>query len=327
MKTMANKRLLFALIFLAGVCLNNCAFVTIPLFPTTQNLQEQVIEGEGKDKILLLDISGVISEREDSGPLSQQTTSIIEDIKEAMKKAQHDDAIKGIVVKINSPGGTITGSDILHHELKQFKKEKNIRIVACLMDVGTSGGYYVATAADEIMAHPTTITGSIAVIAIKFNVKGLLNLIGVKDETIKSGELKDIWSPFRPSTDKERAIMQAVIDKFHSRFVDVIKEGRKDLSRQEIEKLADGRIFTADEALESRLIDRIGYLDDALDEMKKSLGIPGATVITYSRPGTFKGTIYSKTSSAAPQTLNFISLNRRALIQSLNLRFMYLWFP
>jgi len=324
---MTNKRLLFALILSAALCLSNCAFVTIHLFPTTQNLQEQVIEGEGKNKILLLDISGVISEREDSGPLSQQDTSMIEDIKEALKKAQHDDAIKGIVIKINSPGGTITGSDILHHELKQFKQEKEIRIVACLMDVATSGGYYVATAADIIMAHPTTITGSIAVIAMKFNIEGLLNIIGVKDETIKSGELKDIWSPFRPSTDKERAIMQAVIDKFHSRFVDIIKEGRKELTRQEIKKLADGRIFTADEALKARLIDRIGYLDDALDEMKKSLGIPGATVITYGRPGTFKGTIYSRTYPAAPQTFNFVSLNRENLIQSLHIRFMYLWRP
>jgi protease-4 len=324
---MANKRLLFVLILAAALCLSNCAFVTIPLFPTTQSLQEQVIEGRGGNKILILDISGVISEREDSGPLPQQNTSIIEDIKEALEKAQYDDTIKGIVVKINSPGGTITGSDILHHELKQFKTKTGVRIVACLMDVAPSGGYYVATAADEIIAHPTTITGSIAVIAMKFNVEGLLNLIGVKDETIKSGELKDIWSPFRPSTDKERAIMQAVIDKFHSRFVDVIKEGRKELTRQEIEKLADGRIFTADEALEARLIDRIGYLDDALDEMKNSLGIPGATVITYGRPGTFKGTIYSKTYPTAPQTFNFISLNRENLIQSLNLRFMYLWLP
>lgn len=324
---MANKKLFFFLILATALCLSNCAFVTIPLFPTTQNLQERIIEGEGKDKILLLDISGVISEKEDSGPLSQEGTSIIEDIKEALKKAQQDDTIKGIVVKVNSPGGTITGSDILHHELNLFKKEKGIRIVACLMDVGTSGGYYVATAADEIMAHPTTITGSIAVIALKFNVKGLLNLIGVEDETIKSGELKDIWSPFRPSTEKERAIMQAVIDKFHGRFVDVIKKGRKNLSRQEIEKLADGRIFTADEALTAGLIDRIGYLDDALDEMKKSLGIPRATVITYGRPGSFKGTIYARTFHTAPKTFNFISLNKKDLIQSPNLRFMYLWLP
>jgi protease-4 len=324
---MAIKRLLVALILLTGLCLNSCAFITVPLFPTTQNLEELVIEGKGKDKILLLDISGVISERDNSGPSFQQDTSIIEDIKEALKKAQYDDAIKGIVVKINSPGGTITGSDILHHELKQFKEEQGIRVVACLMDVGTSGGYYVATAADEIMAHPTTITGSIGVIALKFNIKGLLNLVGVKDETIKSGEMKDIWSPFRPSTDKERAIMQAVIDQFHSRFIDVIKEGRKNLSRQEIEKLANGRIFTADEALKAKLIDRIGYLDDALDEMKKSLNIPDATIITYGRPGTFKGTIYSKTSPTAPQEINLISINRIDPIQSLNLRFMYLWLP
>ncbi|MBT8489877.1 MAG: S49 family peptidase, partial [Deltaproteobacteria bacterium] len=118
-----------------------------------------------------------------------------------------------------------------------------------------------------------------------------------------------------------------VIDKFHGRFVDVIKEGRKELTRQEIERLADGRIFTADEALDAGLIDRIGYLDDALDVMKKSLGIPGATVITYGRPGTFKGTIYSKTAPTTPQTFNFIGLNRNDLTQSLNLRFMYLWLP
>ena len=322
-----ESRYLPAIVLFVAIYLSGCAFITMPLFPSTQALQERVIEGEGKDKILLLDISGVISEKKRSGLSLQQETTMIENIKEALNKAERDVAIKGLILRINSPGGTITGSDILYHELIQFKKRKEIRIIACLMDIGASGGYYVANAADEIIAHPTTITGSIGVIALKFNVKGLLELVGIEEETIKSGKMKDLWSPFRPSTEKERKIMQVIIDKFHSRFVDVIKEGRKDLTRKEIEALADGRIYSADQALDAKLIDRTGYMDDAFDSMKKSLGITEATIIAYERPGTYRGTIYSGSVPPVPRILNFIAANDNGLLSPPGVQFMYLWMP
>lgn len=314
---------LFSPIFVIG-----CAIVNVPFFPSVQELQECVVDGEGNSKILLIDISGLISEKErnTSGGL-REGTSIVTEVKEALIKAESDDAICGLILRINSPGGTVTASDIIHHELKLFKEKTGVRITACLMDVGASGGYYVATAADEIIAHPTTITGSIGVITLRFNVEGLLSRIGIKEETVKSGDKKDIWSPFRPSTPEERKIIQTIIDSLHQRFISAVSDGRKSLSREDIEKLADGRIYTADQALEAGLIDRVGYLDDAVKRIKQFAGVEKASVITYYRPGTYKGSIYSALPKAPANIINLVAINGEGLITPPGVHFMYLWLP
>jgi protease-4 len=314
---------LFFPIFLGG-----CTIVNVPLFPSERALQERVVEGEGDSKILLIDISGLISEKErnTSGWL-REGISIVSEVKEALKKAESDDAICGLILRINSPGGTVTASDIIHHELKLFKEKTGVRITACLMDVGASGGYYVATAADEIIAHPTTITGSIGVITLKFNVEGLLSRIGIKEETVKSADKKDILSPFRPSTPEEQKIIQAIIDSLHQRFISVVTDGRKPLTRKDVEKLADGRIYTASQAQRAKLIDRVGYLNDAIQKIKQFSGIENASVITYSRPGTYKGSIYSALPKAPTNIINLISINGQGLITPPGVHFMYLWVP
>jgi len=317
------------LICLVFFIITGCAIIQIPLFPSMQPLEEQVLEGEGEAKILLLDISGIISEKKKPGGLGfTQKASLVARIKEELQKAKGDSSIAGVVIKINSPGGTVTATDIIYHELMQYKKQAGVRIVACLTGTATSGGYYVASAADEIIAHPTCVTGSIGVIAMKFNVEGLFAKIGVQEETIKSGDKKDIWSPFRPSTPEEREIMQTIIDQLHERFVKVVLAGRESLlSKKEIERLADGRIFTADQALELKLIDRVGYLDDAVKEMKKTLKLEEAKVITYYRPGSYKGTIYSGFPVTSYKEINLIAINGDGIDPLSGLQFMYLWRP
>ena len=126
--------------------------------------------------------------------------------------------------------------------------------------------------ADEIIAHPTTITGSIGVLALKLNMKGLFEKIGIEDETVKSGGKKDITSPFRPFSEEEKKIFQEIIDSLFQNFVDVLKSGRKKLSTEEIQKIADGRIYTAQQALKLKMIDKIGYLEDAIELEKKKRG-------------------------------------------------------
>ena len=196
------------------------------------------------------------------------------------------------------------------------------------MGLGTSGGYYVASATDEITALPTAITGSIGVIAMKFDVKNLLNRFGVYNETFKSGEKKDILSPFRPSTPEETEIVQGVIMQLHGRFVHIVAEGRKGrLSRDEIMKLADGRIYTAEQALQNKLIDRVGYLGDTIASMKSALKLDQAKVIMYIRPGTYKGSIYSGLPSSASPVVNLININGEGLQMSPGMKFMYLWDP
>ena len=236
----------FILNLLLVFMLSGCA-VTIPLIPPPQPLQEQVLEGEGKKKILLLDISGTISEEEKAGGLfGRSANSTVSVIRESLYKAEKDENLAGIILRINSPGGTVTASDIIHHDLTEFKKRKKVPILACIMSVGTSGGYYVAAAADEILAHPTAITGSIGVILMKFNVEGLMGKVGVEEQTVKSGEKKDLMSPFRKATPEEIKLAQEIIDQLYGRFLDIaVARPGNQLSRDDLKKVADGRIYTA----------------------------------------------------------------------------------
>jgi len=305
-----------------------CAFVKIPLYPSLQPLEETVLQGQGQNKILLIDISGVISEKKSEGLGFTQKTSLVDRVNEELQKAEGDSSIVGAIIKINSPGGSVTATDIIYHELMKFKKKTDMKILACLTGMATSGGYYIASGADEIIAHPTAITGGIGVIAMKFNVEKLLSKIGIQGETIKSADKKDIWTPLRPSTPEETQIIQTIIDTLHERFVDVVHSGRGSrLSRREIERLADGRIFTADQALEAKLIDTVGYLDEAVEEMKTSLDLKEAKVVTYCRPGSYRGTIYSGLPETSHNEINLISINGNGLDPLSGIRFMYLWSP
>jgi len=304
--------------------LSGCAFVSVPLIPSSQPLEEQVLEGDGAKKILLLDISGTISEQEKSGGLlGQRSESMVSQVREALQKAEKDKDVAGVILRINSPGGGVTASDIIHHDITEFKKRKRIPVHACIMSVGASGGYYVAAAADEIVAHPTAITGSIGVIIMKFNVSGLMGKIGVEEQTVKSGDKKDIMSPFRRATPEEEKLAQEIIDQLYGRFLDIImaRSGNK-LSLAELKKLADGRIYTAEQALKGRLIDKTGYLDDVIAGIRKNVGDDKARVVTYYRPGSYKGSIYAGADAKEGLTEMFGGMD--ALSGG---SFMYLWKP
>jgi protease-4 len=305
-----------------------CICFSIPLVEKTQSLDETVIDGEGRDKILLIDISGVLSTEEKDGAFSfRKEASIVARIREELKKATTDKRIKGLILRVNSPGGTVTSSDIIYREIKKFKERKGLPVIACIMELAASGGYYVSLASDAIIAHPTSVTGSIGVIALKFNAKGLMEKIGIEDETIKAGDKKDLWSPFRPSTEEEREIMQNMLDDFHGKFMDIVAEGRKELTRERIKVLADGRIYSAEQALKEKLIDGIGYLDDVIEMVKEKAGVDKAKVIVYHRPYSYKNNIYSRMSNSDFKNINLVNLDLGGLLDDMGLRFMYLWLP
>jgi len=283
-------------LMLVSMLVSGCAFVNVPLISPSSPLAEQVLEGEGNRKILLLDISGTISEQDKSGGLMGRTEpSTVSVVREALQKAEKDRSVAGIILRINSPGGTVTASDIIHHDISEFKKRTLLPVQACIMSTGTSGAYYIASAADVITAHPTAITGSIGVILMKFNLEGLMGKIGVEEQTVKSGDKKDIMSPFRKATPEEVKLGQEIIDQLYGRFLDVVmaRPGNR-LTRDELKKVADGRILTAGQALEARLIDRSGYLDDVITDLRKQVGDDKARVVTYYRPGRYKGSIYAE---------------------------------
>lgn len=314
----------FLAVSCAAAMLAGCAFVDVPLMKAPQPLAEQVLEGEGDKKILLVDISGTIGEQaREGGLLRRGTPSTVSLVRESLQKAERDPKVAGLILRINSPGGTVTASDIIRHDLAEFKKRRSLPVFACIMGVGASGGYYVATAADEIAAHPTAVTGSIGVLLLTFNVESLLGKIGVEEKTIKSGDKKDLLSPFRRATPDEERLVQGIIDQFHGRFVEMVRErpGNR-LPREELQKLADGRIFTAGDALKSGLIDRIAYLDDVIAAMRQRIGEPDARVVTYYRPGSYKGSIYAGAADD-PSVMELLG----GFDAAGGGQFMYLWKP
>ena len=202
---------------------------------------------------------------------------------QSIQRATLDKDVRGIIMEIDSPGGGVTASDIIWNALQEFKaSDTNRAVVAMMGDTCASGGYYVAAAADAIVAHPTTLTGSIGVIFESLNIRELADKIGVKDVSISSGDNKQMLSPFHDLTDEQRKMLQDSVDKLNGRFIDIVAEGRE-LSRDKVAEIADGRIFIAEEALRHDLVDLIGYFPDALDEMAELIGTDSLHVVRYER--------------------------------------------
>ena len=288
-------------------------------------LEETTVEGEGRDKVLLVDISSVITDlptRHAFGLIEEEST--VGRVQSELKKAAKDERVKALVLRINSPGGGVTASDEVYGELVGFKREHKVPVVAALGDLAASGGYYVACAADQVVAHPTTVTGSIGVILVNLNVEGLLGKIGVRNETFKAGEHKDLLSPLRGATPEERRIVQSILDSLHARFVAVVREARPKLDTGRLAELTDGRIFDASQALAAGLVDRIGGLRDAIDVAKRSAGLETASVVMYRRADERRENIYSR--AGGPAQVNVLPVDLGALGGG-GPRFMYLWAP
>ncbi len=218
------------------------------------------------DKIAIVEIRGVIA----------QSSGIIDEIHQYLE----DDGVKAIILRIDSPGGGVGPSQEIHREVLKVKEKK--KIVTSMGSVAASGGYYIACASDLIVANPGTITGSIGVLMEFTNIEELFKKIGIKGVVLKSGELKDMGSPFREMTPDEKRILQEVIDNVHQQFIKAVAEGRK-LDRSKVTQIADGRILTGEQAKQLGLVDRIGNLDDAIDATAKLVGIEGKPDIVYPR--------------------------------------------
>jgi len=200
-------------------------------------------------------------------------------IVEALSAAASDERVRAVVLEVDSPGGSIAGSDLVHREIGRVRSSGR-KVVAFLGTLAASGGYYVASGADKIVALPTSVTGSIGVILQTFRVEGLFAKLGVEAVTVKTGKHKDMGSPFRELSDDERRMLQAMANEAHERFVTVVSNGRG-LPREKVAGLADGRVFTATQAKDAGLVDELGYLDDAIALAEGLAGVSGATVVRY----------------------------------------------
>lgn len=323
------RRSLTLLAAFACFATSGCALVIADLNPfkgETEPLIERKLQGKGDAKIVLIDVSRVITADADEGTLGlRRRESMVARVAEVLQRASDDEDVKALVLRINSPGGTVGASDIIYHQVREFADKKKVPVVAQFLDLAASGGYYVALSADEIVAQPTSVTGSIGVILFGLNVEGLLDKVGVKDQTLTAGKNKDLGSPLKPLAPEQRAILQGVLDSMHARFIGLVRERRPKLNADDVARATDGRIFTADQALEIGLVDRIGYLDDAIAVARQRAGVTEARVVVYTRPSEFSENIYSA-STTAPAQVNLVNFDFGALMFG-EAQFMYLWRP
>ena len=302
--------------------LNACIIGNSIKFPSLgpereAELAEHIIEGVDKDKILILSIDGVISENPSSGNIfggggSESTVSaIINDL----FKASFDRDIKGIILKVNSPGGTVTGSDLIYRELMKHKATTGVPIIALFMDKAASGGYYVAMSADKIVSLPTAVTGSVGVILSGFNVK--------------EGQNKAIGSPFLEMKPEQKAILQSIVNNLYERFFNIVKMNRQNVSDARLREICDGRIFTADQALKEGMIDKIGYFEETVAELMKMDKYARIATPNNSRPrivyySHFKQKVRSVYQILAEESNTFGALES-ILKTTTEVKFMYLW--
>jgi protease IV len=315
-----------AFLAVAAVALSGCASPKIKLFTTQADpLQEYTLEGKGAEKILVVPIQGVISDSPQEG-LLRTRPSVLQETVSHLRKAEQDPQVKAVVLQLDSPGGSVTASDVLYHEISRFKERTGRKVVAVLMDVAASGAYYIALPADRILAHPTTVTGSVGVIFVRPKVAGLLEKIGVGVEVSKSGTLKDIGSPFRATTPEEEAIFQTMTDRLAQRFLELVRVHRG-LSPTELDQVSSARVYLADEARALKLVDAIGYMPDALTEARRLAALPeNAKVVVYRRTEYPDDNVYNPVTAYEgnrPPVLFDTGLS--GLLPALTPGFYYLW--
>lgn len=297
---------------LAGAACAPSGSFKVTALPADRTLEEQVVvrdPGWISARIVLIDISGVLINAAEPGLLSEGE-HVVSFIVEKLNKAAADRRVKAVVLRINSPGGTVTASDTIYEEIRRFRAATGKPVIAFFQDVAASGAYYLACGTDEIVAQRTSVTGSIGVVMQMVDLSGTMAKLGISTDAITSGPFKDAGSPFRKMKPEERAVFQGLIDDFYNRFVTVVDDGRPNLTREQVLTLADGRIYGAEQALENGLVDRLGNLPDALAVAKKRAGIRSAIVVAYRRPLTWTPTIYAGPSGpAAPAMVNLININ------------------
>jgi protease-4 len=296
--------------------------------PSGEALKEYTIEGKGKEKVLVIPVTGFLSDKP-GGRLAGNRVSAVEEVVSRLRLARENGDVRAVVFEVNSPGGSITASDMIYKEIVDFKEKTGAKVVALFMDLAASGGYYMSLAADRIIAHPTTITGSVGVILITPKVSGLMDKLGIVVEVNKSGSEKDIGSPFRPATPEERKIFQDITDDMGRKFIDLVGRNRK-IGQENLQKIATARIYSADEALRLGLIDSIGYVQDGVREAKKLAGLPeDAKVVVYRHAKYPDDTLYNTAVNGAGSGPfpPLIDINLPEIMPPLEPGFYYLWLP
>lgn len=295
----------------------------------TNELEEITVEngkGLSSSKIAIIEVEGMLMNAMAGGGFFGPEENKLSLFTQQLEKAERDGGVKAVVLRINSPGGTVTCSDTMYQMIKKFREETKKPVIADTQEVCASGAYYIACGADRIVAHPTSVIGSIGVIFETFELSGAMEKLGVTSTAIKSGELKDMGSPFKPLDPQAKAVMQGMVDEYYARFVGVVSENRRLSQAAPIKTLTDGRVFSGETAQKLGLVDQVGLLPDAIELAKQMAKAQGAKVIMYKRPYGYGGSIYASSPAPMPRA-DVMKLELPDVGVALPRGFYYLWRP
>ncbi len=270
--------------------------------------EKVLVRGPRTKKIAVIRVHGLID------------SAMARDVVEQIEHARNDSHVKAIILNVDSPGGTISGSDQIHNAVVRYRNEHKRPVVGFMQNLAASGGYYISVATDEIVAEPTTITGSVGVIMGYLVLQDLLEgKLGIEPVIIKSGQRKDWPSSFhKPSEEELQYFQEKIIDPAFARFKKIVADGRPQLSMEDVTRLADGSIFSAQEALTEKMIDEIGYFEDVVTKAMELAHLDKAQVVEYTRPFSFANFFSAKTEG-------IFKLDKSTIYELSTPDVMYLW--
>ena len=305
---------------------NGSIDVKIPSNVDPGPLEPQVVRpGAGGGRVALIDVDGLILNQNLTGLYSVGENPVAA-FREKLEAAARDTSVHAVVLRIHSPGGGVTASDIMAEEVRRFRAECRKPVVACLMDLATGGAYYLALGCDRILAHPTTITGGVGAIANHYNLSDAMAQLNVTADPVKSGDLVDMGTVTAALGDEPKRLLQEMTDGFRTRFVDRVKTCRRTMAEDEIALISDGRVVAAPKALELHMIDAIGYVEDAIGEAEKLAGVAGSEVILFARHGQPARSLYAVTPNVPLQS-ELVPLSYPGLDRTKLPTFLYMWQP
>lgn len=300
------------------------SFLITPVSDTSELKQIAVQPGDKSAKVAIVEVEGMLLD-ERSGGLLQASENPLSLFIQELDQAADDDSVKAIVLRVNSPGGSVTTSDTMYDAVQRFKAKTHKPVIASAQELDASGAFYVSCAADKIIVNPTSIVGSIGVIFESFDFEDTLDKLGVRSYAIKSAPLKDMGSPYRHLTPEARQVMQGMVDEYFARFKNIVVTNRGIKDSTTLDLVTDGRVFSGERAVELGLADQTGRLNDAIDLAKQMGNAPDGEVIMYKRPFGYAGSIYAEMQMPEPKS-NDMTL-KLPMSNWLPDGFYYLWQP
>ena len=303
----------------------------ISLVPVNPRVKPHVVHKSHQwfncNRVAIVDVSGMLLDGSTASWLGSSHNPV-SDFAQTLHSIAKDPRVKAVVLRMNTPGGTVTASNIMYDALKRFERETHKPVVASMMDVCASGGYYVSCATNYQMAYPTTITGSVGVIVQLFNFRHTLQYLGVTAPAFASGPNKETGSPFSKMTPSQKKIIQGFVKEFFARFFGIVKASHPLVKPKLWPMLTDGRPLTGIDAMRYHMIDGLGGLHAAIRKAKALAHIRHATIVLYKRHGHNVGSVYAKSDVGAKGgNFNMVNVNLSGAAMStfLHPNFLYMW--